>query len=122
MGLGELRRVLTRDVRQLVAQKPRGSDDPGQLVPGQKSHAEAWDWQDERPGVQPQKGSTRRCQLDAASATLQELGTCLLLKVSNLPNQRRLRAGERSCRATDRSAELKVYAILDDKRRVVMDD
>ena len=38
-----------------------------------------------------EKGANRRCQFDAASATRQELRAYLLLKVMNLPAERRLR-------------------------------
>jgi hypothetical protein len=38
-----------------------------------------------------EKGSTGRCQVDTASSSRQELGANVVLKVSNLPTQRRLR-------------------------------
>ena len=38
-----------------------------------------------------QKGATRRCQFDTASSSLQKFGTYLVLEISNLPAQRRLR-------------------------------
>jgi hypothetical protein len=37
-----------------------------------------------------EKGSTRRCQFDAASAAREQLGTDLVLKIADLPAQRRL--------------------------------
>ena len=38
-----------------------------------------------------EEGSARWCQFDAASATRQELHAYLLLKITNLPAERRLR-------------------------------
>jgi hypothetical protein len=103
------RRVLTRDhhvdVRQFVAQDPQGFGHPRRFVSGQKAHGEAWlggmggpagsvgcrfHLREHQAGV-VEKGSARRCQLDAASAACQESRAYLVLKVSNLPAQRRLR-------------------------------
>src|SRR6202035_3713194 len=107
-GISELRRVLTRyhhvDVRQRVAQDLQGFGHPRQFVSGQKAHREAWlggmsdparsfgcrlNLRQCHAGVL-EKGSTRRCQIDAASGTRQELGTYLVFKIPNLPAQRRL--------------------------------
>jgi hypothetical protein len=43
-----------------------------------------------------EKGSTRRCQFDPASAARQELGAHLILKIPNLPTQRWLRRVQHS--------------------------
>jgi len=43
-----------------------------------------------------EKGSTRRCQFDPASAARQELGTDLVFEISNLPTQRWLRCMQHS--------------------------
>ena len=46
-----------------------------------------------------EKGSTRRCQLDATSCARQELGANFFLKVSKLAAERRLRGVQlRFCR------------------------
>jgi len=107
-GVRELRRVLARyhhiDVRQCVVQDLQGFGHPPQFLPGQKAHDEAWlggmsgparsfgcrfNLRQHRAGVF-EKGSTRRCQFDAASAPRQKLGTNLFLKISDLPAQGRL--------------------------------
>jgi hypothetical protein len=45
-----------------------------------------------------EKGPTRRCQVDAASSSRQKWGAHLVLKISNLPTQRRLRRVQHSLR------------------------
>jgi hypothetical protein len=46
-----------------------------------------------------EEGSTCWCQFDTASSSRQELGTDLVLKISNLPTQRGLRCVQHSlCR------------------------
>src|ERR1043166_1527591 len=104
----EQRRVLTRyhhvDVRQFVVQDLQGFGHPRQFVSGQKAHREAWLGGMSDPACSftsrlylrqdqasvREKGSTRRCKFDAASAAHQQLGTDLIFKIPNLPAQRRL--------------------------------
>jgi hypothetical protein len=91
-------------VRQFIPQDPQGFGHPSQFVSGQKAHRETWlggmsdtastfgcrfnlRWH--RAGVF-EKGSTCGCEFDTASAARQDLRAYVVLKVSNLPTQRRL--------------------------------
>jgi hypothetical protein len=85
-------------------QYPQGFGHPGQFVSGQKTHREAWlggvsgpacsfarrfNLRQHGAGV-IEKGATRRRQFDTASSSRQEWCANLVLKISNLPAQRRL--------------------------------